>query len=98
MNQIHRLAMIGAALMMFQVLVARELATVFGNTLNGVTLAMNLGLLGLAAGLILVTVQQESQQLRSQITQIRVFPLVSDCLVGDDPCRFVDRLPLADPD
>ena len=46
MNQIHRLAMIGAALMMFQVLVARELATVFGNTLNGVTLAMNLGLLG----------------------------------------------------
>lgn len=76
MSQIHRLAMIGAALMMFQVLVARELATVFGNTLNGVTLAMNLGLLGLAAGLILVTVQQERRSGSSHWCRIALLGMI----------------------
>ena len=76
MNQIHRLAMIGAALMMFQVLVARELATVFGNTLNGVTLAMNLGLLGLAAGLILVTIHQERRSESSHWCRIALLGMI----------------------
>ena len=76
MNQIHRLAMIGAALMMLQVLVARELATVFGNTLNGVTLAMNLGLLGLAAGLVLVTLNAERRTESSHWCRIALLGLI----------------------
>ena len=76
MNQIHRLAMIGAALMMLQVLVARELATVFGNTLNGVTLAMNLGLLGLVAGLVLVTLNAERRTESSHWCRIALLGLI----------------------
>ncbi len=59
MNAIPKLAVIGASLMILEVLVARNLATVFGNTFEGVALAMNIALLGLAAGQILVTRGEE---------------------------------------
>lgn len=76
MNPVHKLAMIGAALMVLQILVARELATVFGNTLTGVTLAMNLGLLGLAAGLLLVSLSSERRSESSHWCRIALLGLI----------------------
>ncbi|OUU25572.1 MAG: hypothetical protein CBC13_01855 [Planctomycetia bacterium TMED53] len=76
MKPTHHLAMIGAALMVLQILVARQLATVFGNTLSGVTLAMNLGLVGLAAGLILVTLGRERRSESSHWCRITILGII----------------------
>ncbi len=76
MKATHYLAMIGAALMVLEVLVARELATVFGNTLSGVTLAMSLALIGLAAGLIVVTLGAERRSESSHWCRITLLGIV----------------------
>ncbi|MGE4619887.1 MAG: hypothetical protein AAEJ04_08800 [Planctomycetota bacterium] len=62
---LRTLALIGAATMLLEILVARQLATILGSTLVGVALAINVALAGFAIGQIVAARGRERRSLPS---------------------------------
>ncbi|MGE4631832.1 MAG: hypothetical protein AAEJ47_02225 [Planctomycetota bacterium] len=60
---IRILALVGAATMLFEILVARQLGTILGSSLDGVALAINVALAGIAIGQIAAARVRERRSL-----------------------------------
>ncbi|MEC9475930.1 MAG: hypothetical protein VX764_02710 [Planctomycetota bacterium] len=74
------LALVGAATMVLEILVARQLATVLGSSLDGVALAVNVALVGFTIGLIAAARVRERRSMATTWCRIALLGCIAAAL------------------
>ena len=77
---LRTLALVGAATMLLEILVARQLGTILGSTLDGVALAVNVALVGFAIGQVAAARVRERRSLASTWCRIALVGCIAASL------------------